>query len=180
MSNKLKAASLGAFVAFGVWFYFTPHLAVSRMQSAVEAGEFEKLSGYVDFPSLKDNLTTDLRAKLSSGLAGEYSEHPLATALGSTMAAAFINPTIEALVAPANLAMAMKGVAPQPTDQRSKSSKSKPAVIHSEVETTMAYENFDRFIVTVKKREFTEKPLGLVFTGKGLFSWQLTALKLPM
>jgi hypothetical protein len=44
----------------------------------------------------------------------------------------------------------------------------------------MSYESFDRFVVTVKKKGSTEEPLGLVFNRDGIFSWKLSALRLPM
>jgi len=56
MSNKAKISIIIAFVAFSTWFYFTPHLAVSGMRSAAEANDAEKLSDYVNFPALKENL----------------------------------------------------------------------------------------------------------------------------
>jgi hypothetical protein len=69
----------------------------------------------------------------------------------------------------------MKGDKPQPAKKtgQTKSSDSDP-------DTSMSYESFDRFVVTVKKKGTTEEPLGLVFNRDGMFSWKLSALRLPM
>jgi hypothetical protein len=174
MSKKTKISFAIVFVAFCTWFYFTPYLAVSGMKSAAEAKDAEKLAGYVNFPALKENLKASFNAKLASKVAKEKNDNPFA-ALGAAMAATFINPMVDALVTPESLAMMMKGDKPQPAK---KTGQTKPS--DSDTETSMSYESFDRFVVTVKKKDSTEKPIGLVFNRDGMFSWKLSALRLPM
>lgn len=174
MSTKIKLSLAIVFVAFSTWFYFTPHLAVSGMKSAAEAKDAAKLAGYVNFPSLKESLKASFNAKLASEVAKEKDDNPFAV-FGAAMAAAFINPLIDALVTPESLAMMMKGEKPQPTE---KAEQTKPT--DSDVDTSMSYESFDRFVVTVKKKGTTEEPIGLVFNRDGMFSWKLSALRLPM
>jgi hypothetical protein len=174
MSTKTKLSFTIVFVAFSTWLYFTPHLAVSGMKSAAEAKDAAKLSDYVNFPSLKESLKASFNAKLGSEVAKEKDGNPFA-ALGAAMAAAFINPMIDALVTPESLAMMMKGEKPQPAE---KAEQTKPT--DSDADTSMSYESFDRFVVTVKKRGSTDEPLGLVFNRDGMFSWKLSALRLPM
>jgi hypothetical protein len=174
MSTKTTLSIAIVFIAFSTWFYFTPHLAVSGMKSAAEAKDAAKLSGYVNFPALKESLKASFNAKLASEVTKEKDGNPFA-ALGAALAAAFINPMIDALVTPESLAMMMKGDKPQPAKktEQTKSSDSDP-------DTSMSYESFDRFVVTVKKKGTTEEPLGLVFNRDGMFSWKLSALRLPM
>jgi len=174
MSTKAKFFFAIVFVAFSTWFYFTPHLAVSGMKSAAEEKDAAKLSDYVNFPALKESLKASFNAQLASEVAKEEDGNPFA-ALGAAMAAAFVNPMIDALVTPESLAMMMKGDKPQPAK---KSEQTKPS--DSDTDTSMSYESFDRFVVTVKKNGSTEEPLGLVFNRDGIFSWKLSALRLPM
>lgn len=112
MSTKIKLSIALIFVAFSTWFYFTPHLAVSGMKSAAEAKDAAKLSRYVNFPALKESLKADFNAKLASEVAKE-TDGNLFAVLGAALAAAFINPMIDALVTPESLAMMMKGDKPQ-------------------------------------------------------------------
>lgn len=173
MSAKIKLSIVFILIAFSTWFYFTPHLAVSGMKSAAEAKDAAKLSGYVNFPALKESLKASFNAQLASEVEKEK-DNPFA-ALGGALAAAFINPMIDALVTPESLAMMMKGNKPQPAENTEKTNPS-----DSDVDISMFYESFDRFVVTVKKKGTAEKPLGLVFNRDGLFSWKLSALRLPM
>ncbi len=174
MTAKTKLFIAIAFIAFGTWFYFTPHLAVSGMKSAAEAKDAAKLSGYVNFPALKESLKASFNAKLASEVTKEKDANPFA-ALGAVLAAALINPMIDALVTPESLAMMMKGDKPQPAKNATQSKSSA-----SDADISMSYESFDRFVVTVKKKGGAEEPMGLVFNRDGMFSWKLSALRLPM
>ena len=174
MNNKTKVFIAIVLVACGTWFYFSPHLAVSQMKSAAEAKDAAKLSDYVNFPALKESLKASFNAKLASGVTKEKDTNPFA-ALGALMAAALINPMVDALVTPENLAMMMKGEKPLPTKSTEQTTPS-----DSDADTSMFYESFDRFVVTVKIKDTAEEPYGLVFSREGMFSWKLSALRLPM
>jgi hypothetical protein len=173
MTNKAKYSLAVVFIVFGVWFFFTPHLAVSGMRSAAEARDAARLSGYVNFPALKENLKATMNAKFISEVTKEKEANPFA-ALGAAMAAAFINPMVDALVTPESLALMMKGDKPHPGKSGAQSQQS-----DSRADTSMAYESFDRFVVTVKKKGETAEPVGLVFNRDGMFSWKLSAIRLP-
>ncbi len=183
MSTKTKLAISIVFVAFSTWFYLTPYLAINGMKSAAETKDAAKLSGYVNFPALKESLKASFNAKLASEVTKERDGNPYA-AFGAALAAAFINPMIDALVTPESLAMMMKGDKPQPAKNTDKPKPAKNTEMtkssDSDVDTSMSYESFDRFVMTVKKKGASEEPLGLVFNRDGLFSWKLSALRLPM
>lgn len=177
MSNKIKLSIIIIFVAFGTWLYFTPYLAVSGMKAGAETKDAVKLSSYVNFPALKESLKVSFHAKLASGAAKKPEGNPGNPfgAVGAALAVAFVNPMIDALVTPESLAMIMKGDKPQPIQN---AAQSKPS--ESGTETSMSYESFDRFVVNIKKKGETGEPYGLVFNRDGLFSWKLSALRLPL
>jgi hypothetical protein len=174
MSKTITLSLAIVFVAFCTWFYFTPHLAAHGMKTSAEAKDAAKLSSYVNYPALKENLKASFGAKLTSGVA---KESKLLGVLGAALADVVVNPTIDALVTPESLAMILRGDKPQPANNSTKNTtQSKP----SGTETSMAYESFDRFVVTIKKKGASGEPFGLVFNREGLFSWKLSALRLPL
>lgn len=174
MTNKTRFSIAAVVIVFGVWFFFTPYLTVSGMKSAAEARDSAKLSGYVNFPDLKESLKATLNAKLAWDVTKAKDGNPFA-ALGAAMATAFINPMIDALVTPESLAMMMRGDKPHPGKNGTQSPQS-----DSSADTSMSYESFDRFVVTVKKKGETGEPVGLVFNRDGMFSWKLSAIRLPI
>ncbi len=144
------------------------------MKSAAEARDAAKFSSYVNFPALKDSLKASFNAKMVLEVQKKKDGNPFA-ALGVAMAAALINPMIDALVTPESLAMMMKGEKPGPGRNTTAPPQSEP-----NTETAMSYESFDRFIVTIKKKEEAGEPIGFVFKRDGLFSWKLSAIRLPI
>ncbi len=182
MNNKTALFVAVVIAVFGAWFYFAPHLAVMGMKSAAEAEDADRLSDYVDFPELRNSLKASFNARIVSEVAKEKGGNPLSplgaamgSAIGAVTAAAVINPMVDALVMPENMAMMLKGGRPQPG---SNDVRSGPP--DSELDISMYYESFDRFVVLVKEKGTNEAPLVLVFNRHGLFSWKLSALRLPM
>jgi hypothetical protein len=174
MTKTTKILITAFLLVFGTWFLFTPYIAVNGMKSAAEARDAAKLSSYVNFPALKESLKASFNAKLASEVTKEKNENPF-TPLGAMMAAAFINPLIDALVTPESLAMMIKGDKPLPGKNSTQTQQS-----NSDADIAMSYEGFDRFVVTVKKKGETGEPVALVFNRDGMFSWKLSAIRLPL
>ena len=172
MSNKAKFFAV--FTVLGILFYFTPYLTLFSMKSAADAKDAAKLSSYVNFPALKENLKASFNAKLASETM--KSDNPF-SALGAAFASAFINPMIDGLVTPESLAMMMKGNKPQKNQE---SAILESTSSEDDVDMTMAYEDFDHFVVIVKKKGSSEEPFGFVLNRDGLFSWKLSSLRIPL
>ncbi len=172
MHNKIKVSILLLIVLLGTWLFFTPHLTVNSMKSAADAGDANKLAGYVDFPAVKESLKTSIGAKISKATKDQQ-DNPFAF-LGAAMAMAFINPMIDAMISPSGLSMMMMGEKPSLEGKQAKNSKSQ-----SDTDVSMSYDGMNRFIVTVKKKGEDGKPLQLIYNRDGIFSWRLTAIDIP-
>lgn len=160
----------------GVWFYFTPYIAANNMKKAAEANDSATLSSYINFPSLKESLKANFNAMLATEVVKSKDSNPF-EALGAALAAAFINPMIDALVTPESLAMMMQGNKPDLEKGAARTEK-KPSGA-SDTEMTMGYESFDRFAVSVKKKGDADDPVTFVFHREGLLTWKLASLRLP-
>lgn len=173
MNTKSKLFVAIVFVLSVTWFYFTPHLAVGGMKSAIESKDEVKLSAYVNFPALRESVKAGFSAKLAQQPIKEIEENSFG-GLGAALANAFINPLVDVIVTPENLAMMLKGYQPKPVK-----TSAQPDSAQAGIDTAMSYESFDRFVVTIKNKGATDGSVDLVFNRNGLFSWQLSALRLP-
>ena len=161
----------------GVWFYFTPHIAANNMKEAAQANDSVTLSSYINFPSVKDSLKANFNAMLATDVVKSKDGNPF-DALGAAMAAAFINPMIDALVTPESLAMMMQGNKPDPEKMGKLSTEKKiRGALDSNVR--MGYESFDMFAVSIKEKGDLEDPITFVFRREGLLTWKLASLRLP-
>ncbi|MDA1332086.1 MAG: DUF2939 domain-containing protein [Proteobacteria bacterium] len=172
MNNKIKIYFLLTIAILSTWLFFTPHLAVNSMKSAAEARDVSKLASYVDFPAFKESLKMSINATVSAEVDKKEQEGvPFAT-LGAAMVMAFVDPLIDELVSPEGLAMMMKGEKPN-LNEESTNHKTQ-----SGTDISMSYDDINRFIVAVKKKDEAGKPLRLIFSRDGIFSWKLTAVDL--
>ncbi|MRV74987.1 DUF2939 domain-containing protein [Duganella sp. FT92W] len=173
MSRLFKIAVPAVVLAAGAWLYATPYLAVNGMRSAAEARDAGRLSGYIDFPAVKENLKGTLNAKLTGDV--RPSDNPLA-AMGSALGAMLINPMVDLFVTPEAIGQMMKGQKPTLTGTGN-SNDGKPA---AKAETHMGYEGVNRFVVSVRKQGDDGEPVAMVMQRDGLATWKLVALRLPL
>lgn len=179
MTRGLKiGAVLVLLAAVSGWYYYTPYLAVKNMRAAAEKKDSATLSRYINFPSVRESLKASLNAKMLSEIAKKQEQNPFA-ALGAALAMALIGPMVEAMITPESLAMMMKGEKPSLEKSKSTSSTAS-ATSEPETETSMSYENFDQFVVSTRKKSTSDDPVALVFQREGLFSWKLSAIRLPL
>jgi hypothetical protein len=89
MKTKTKLSAAFLLIAVSTWFYFTPHLAAKEMKSAADAKDAAKLSSYVNFPVLKENLKARFNAKVAAVVSKDKSANSVG-ALGSAMSGAFM------------------------------------------------------------------------------------------
>ncbi|MDY0223168.1 MAG: DUF2939 domain-containing protein [Desulfobacterium sp.] len=178
MNKKFLFVLCGlAVITLCVCFYYTPHWAVSNMKEAAENRDADTLSEYVDFPALKESLKTNFNAMMVTEVSNNMSDNPFG-AFGAALATAFINPMIDNLVTPESLAMMMKGEKPELEKTNRENEKDKSDTDEN-TETTMKYDDFNSFIVTVKEKGSSEDPVKMIFKRHGIVSWKLTALRLP-
>jgi hypothetical protein len=145
------------------------------MKEAAENQDADALSEYVDFPALKESLKANFNAMMATEVSNNMSDNPFG-AFGAALAASFINPMIDNLVSPESLSMMMKGE--KPKLEKTNRENDKPDTDEN-TETTMKYDNFNSFIVTVKEKGSSEDPVKMIFKRHGIVSWKLTALRLP-
>jgi hypothetical protein len=180
MKKKLIFILLGlSAIVLAACFYFTPYWAVANMKAAAENRDAEALSEYVDFPSLKESLKANFNAMMESEVSKNMSDNPFG-AFGAALASAFINPMIDNLVTPESLAMMMKGEKPDLNRTENSDYKSIPSNKEDNMATSMNYDHFNSFIVTIKEKESPDEPIKMIFKRHGITSWKLSALRLPL
>ena len=183
MNSRLLKVGVPLLIAvLAVWLFFTPHLAFRGMRAAVEARDPEKLSAYINYPVLKENLKASLNAKLLGQAQKQPSDNPFSN-LGIAMASLFIGPMVDAFVTPQAMAEMMKGEKPRLLKSPGTADGASSGAGEKSPErpkTSMGYEDFNRFVITVSPANQTEaEPLGLVFLREGLVTWNLSAIRLP-
>jgi DUF2939 family protein len=176
--TKLTAIAI-LLAAIGGWLYYTPYLAVKNMREAAERKDSATLSRYINYPSLRESLKATLNASMLSKIGKQKDTSPFA-ALGTALVMALIGPMVDAMITPEALAMMMKGEKPALKEKGKPAAAPASAASDRDVETLMGYESFDQFVVSAKKKGTADEPIALVFQREGIWSWKLTAIRLPL
>src|SRR5262245_23683224 len=93
--SAFSALMVLAVLFAGVWLYFTPYLAMNRLQKAAQHGDQEAMAELVDFPSLRESVKTGVRSSVEHA-AGRRAG-PLGV-IGGLLAGAVAAPLVDAFV----------------------------------------------------------------------------------
>lgn len=173
-SKALVALAIVIFLALAGWVGYAPYRTVHRMQDAAAAKNYGDLAKDVDFPAVKEDMKARLRARVAGPDAAKNEKEDSLAGLGTRLAMVFIEPMVETLVTPETVAMMLRGVAP-----RRGKGEAPPAQAGEATDTVMRYEGVNRFVVTARSRDSSERPVVLVLERRGLVSWKLASVTLP-
>ncbi len=172
-----KSSYLGPFTAIAlcavaVWMYFTPHLAVRRLQQAAEAGDRQALERMVDFPAVRASVKHEVRDALREEISRKAERNPFA-ALGAAFAGVLVDPLVDSFVTPSGIASAVRGE--RPSLRRERGEVKEEA---KKLELSQGYEGTDTFVLHFRDRESGKERMALVMRRDGLAEWKLSAIRL--
>jgi hypothetical protein len=155
-----------------VWLYFTPYLALRRMQDAAERGDTATLSAMVDFPALRASLKDGVRDETARRIGLDRGGRPtrLGGVLAGTVAGAITDPIVNTMVTPAGVSLLLQG--------RTPGDGARPEGSWREgVRIDRGYEGINRFVVRYEDRETGASRAALVLRREGL-GWRLVGARL--
>jgi hypothetical protein len=171
-----KHIVLGVAVAAGLLAlssYASPYWTLSRLRDAAAAHDGQAVSGYVDFPALRDSFKVQLLAAVAERAASKGEANSPFAALAPALIAAVANPLIDAMVSPAGVtAMLASGEV-----NMARPSAPPPAgdEVKPKADWSLHYRNWNQVAVTMD----VPGAAGFIFRRDGLWSWKLAAVELP-
>ena len=176
--RRVSALSLFVVVAStAAAFLAAPYLCFAQMKSAMRDRNPGMLANYVDFPAVRDSLRTQFGERLMAEAGKGGGGGPFA-AVGAALGAAVMNPLIDGLVTPDALALMVRG---SECRQREGRSSDWPAVadLGCGPMASASYEDMGHFVITFADRGGRARPAAFVMTREGVFTWRVTAIRLP-
>lgn len=155
-----------------IWLYFTPHLAVRRLQLAAESGDRAALEELVDFPAVRASLKDELREALAGRVAKESERNPFA-AFGAALAGVVLDPLVDSFVTPSGIAAAVRGERPSLGGSGERAEREA-----KKLEISRGYEGAGSFVLHFRDRESGAERMSLVMRRDGLAAWKLSAIHL--
>jgi hypothetical protein len=153
-------------VAVGGWWYASPLWTLRQMRDAAQNGRAEKLSQYVDYPAVREDLKGEFRRTMMAEMAKEQDNG--FGMLGSAFALALINPMIDAMVTPEGVEAMFDQAKRQQAPARG------PQMPEASSNPIVDRDGFDQFAV----RDKDPTKGSLVFKRYGL-GWKLSGFDMP-
>ena len=152
-----------------LWMYFTPHIALRRIQAAAERGDSRELAELVDFPALRNSVKDEIRGAVSRSVSSDPG-NPFG-AVGGMIAGALAGPVVETVVTPSGIAALTHGQRPSEDGETTDDGNWR-----ENVRIDRGYEGMNRFVVTYREPDSRDERVSLVLTREGL-GWKLTGVR---
>jgi|SRR4051812_23539715 hypothetical protein len=161
--SKARWAGLAAMLAMlaaGGWYVASPGYTLKQMKAAAQANDADRLSSYIDYPALREDMKSELTARMMAEAQKDNSGFgPLAVALGSAM----VGPLVDAMISPAGVRAMMLS---------NRKNRKAPAAVGED--PVIERHGLSEFVVKSKSAENG----AMVFKRHGL-GWKLSGIDLP-
>jgi hypothetical protein len=156
----------------GVWLYFTPYLALNKLQKAAKQGDEQAMAELVDFPALRESVKGNVRSAVEHSVGRE--RNPIGV-LGGILAGAVAGPVVDAVVTPQGIAALTEGE--RPGQRRRVDGDARLRV--KDVKVKRGYEGFDLFVVHFVSKDDGHERMALLLRRQGIARWRLSGVRIP-
>ena len=168
---------VGLLVIFAIYLYASPYLVLNSIKNAAQQGDADKLSGYIDFPSVKQSMKDQVKAAMVEELAASDEQDGF-EALGTMLAAAMIDPLIDGLVTPDGVALMIQGQKLD-FDLNNDKPEDKPKAKNEDTDYKAGYLSFNRFKVQIIDADDPNESLDVIMHRDWL-SWKVTRINFSL
>lgn len=157
-------------LAAAAWWFASPWWTLREMREAAEARDAARLSAYVDYAAVRQDLKGEIR-RMVAGQMGQSTKDPM-QAFGSQLVLSIADPMIDAMITPADV-QAMFARTP-PLGESAPAAAASKAPVQASDEPVIERQGANRFRVSDKDRTKG----AMIFERRGLH-WKLVAIDLP-
>ena len=168
---------VGLLVIFAIYLYVSPYLVLNNIKNAAEQGDADKLSGYIDFPSVKQSMKDQVKAVMVKELTSSKEQDGF-EALGTMLGAAMIDPLIDGLVTPDGVALMLQGQKLD-FDLNNDTPEDKPKAKNEDIDYKAGYLSFNRFKVQVIGADDPNESIDVIMHRDWL-SWKVTSINFSL
>ena len=176
MNKKLLGALIAIIVVICGYLYASPYLAINNIKKAAEAGDTEKLSTYIDYPSVRESFKSQVKASVMKDMANSNSDGW--EALGEMLAVAMVDKVVDAMVTPEGVTLMLQGKDIRDAIKQDLATEDVKQEQNVKFESSTRYLTINDFELTLKRLD-TDKKLKVIMHRNGL-SWKVTKLALDL
>lgn len=176
--NKPLLVGGAVVLAFIGYMAAAPYLAVSAIKTGITEQDSEKLSDYIEFPTLRQNLKDQLNIIMMANAAKELDDNPF-SALAAGFATTMVDTLVDSFVTPSGLAKLMSGESsssdkPSPNSSTTQETNTQEEDLFKQAESS--YDSLSKFSIWVPNEDGDK--VRFVLNRDGI-SWKLVNIVLP-
>lgn len=177
MNKKVLGGIFGLIILILGYLYVSPYLAINSIKNAAQAGDSEKISKYIDYPSVRQSFKDQMNAYMFKEMASKEANGW--EALGAMMASTMVDKMIDAMITPEGMTLMLQG-----KDLKSTSSNGSddPQVSGAKEESkpdySSRYASMNDFEVVIKDQD-KAKEVKVMMVRDGL-SWKINKIVVPL
>ncbi len=163
------------------YFYATPYLSILKLKISIDKEDFEAATEYIDFPSVRKSLKSQLRSSFTRKARRETIDTPFGalTVLAiKPVINIVIDSTIDSTVSPTGLKILLTQGKLGSTNQQSDSITKVQSNSKSASTVRLYYNNINNFILTSNFPNF-KSPIKAYWKRYGITNWKLSSIELP-
>lgn len=177
MNKKLIGALITVvIVLIGAYYYASPYLILNSIKSAAQAGNSEKVSTYIDYPSVRQSFKDQMNAYMIKEM-GKHENDGFA-ALGTMIATSIVEKMVDAVVTPEGMTLMLQGK--NLKDNQKGSSQQENSATHDEnkPDYRSGYTSLNDFVVVIQDQDKT-KEIRVMMVRDGLI-WKINKIIVPL
>ncbi len=157
--------------------FFSPHLTVHQMRSAIEARDYDAFSQYVDYPALRQSFRTQIGTALQELDNENTGDTDLLGALTKGAAGALVTPVLDVIITPAGVMEMLTRGTPKITQAVLLVTITRtPSAPKSIPDMKLSYRGWDQ--VALYRADSPDSIDRFILVRDGLWSWKLAAVAL--
>ena len=177
MNKKIIGAIIALVVVICGYLYASPYIAINNIKNAAQVGDSEKVSKYIDYPSVRQSFKDQMNAMMAKELMNQDTDG--FAALGAMLASTMVDKMVDAFVTPEGMTLMLQGKNLKESQQsnaptaesEAKQEKQKP-------EYSSGYTSMNDFEVLIKDQD-KAKEVKVHLVRDGL-SWKINKIAVPM
>ncbi len=178
MNKKILGSVVALVIAIVGYLYASPYLVLNSIKTAAQNGESEKVSQYIDYPSVRQSFKDQMNAKMAKELMNQDNDG--FAALGAMIASTMVDKMIDGFVTPEGMTLMLQGKDLKQSAQQSMGGQDSSNQENEEPkpEYEAGYTSMNDFEVVIKDQD-QSKQIKVLMARDGL-SWKIHKIAVPM
>lgn len=176
MNKKLIGALIAVVVVICGYLYASPYLALNSIKKAAQAGDSEKVSKYIDYPSVRQSFKDQMNAMMMKEMANQKNDG--FAALGAMLASTMVDKMVDGIVTPEGMTLMLQGKNLKESQQSNTPTESEANQEIQKPEYSSGYTSINDFEVLIKDQD-KAKEVKVHMVRDGL-SWKINKIAVPM